>query len=140
MLVKPIIELEALRTAEFQPSRPEPYLRRMAKTDGDKVAIEAHKEFVGHQIGLAIKALGTNQSKVASDYGLSGTNRLNQWIKGLYYPDPYFLKRFCDDTGFTTDFFYRGLRGGVSSARVDDLRAADAASSGASPEEVRQEP
>lgn len=32
--------------------------------------------------------------------------------KGDRYPDPWHLVRFCDETGFTTDFIYRGrLRG-----------------------------
>ena len=55
-----------------------------------------------------------------------GSNRLNQWERGLYYPDPWFLKNVADDWGFTMDYFYRGARGGVSDERAADLRRAAA--------------
>lgn len=32
----------------------------------------------------------------------------------LRYPDPYHLTRFCDATGFTTDFIYRGRLKGIA--------------------------
>lgn len=33
---------------------------------------------------------------------------------GDRYPDPYYLCRFCDGTGFTMDFLYRGHLRGIS--------------------------
>lgn len=39
-------------------------------------------------------------------------NTWGHYEDGTRYPDPYHLVRFCDMTGFTTDFIYRGrLRG-----------------------------
>ena len=32
---------------------------------------------------------------------------------GDRYPDPYWITRFCDDTGFTADFIYRGHFRGI---------------------------
>lgn len=42
---------------------------------------------------------------------------VNTWRgfeKGEKYPDPYHLVRFCDSTGFTTDFIYRGRFKGIA--------------------------
>lgn len=39
-------------------------------------------------------------------------NTWRNYEKGERYPDPWLLVRFCDATGFTMDFMYRGrLRG-----------------------------
>lgn len=39
-------------------------------------------------------------------------NTWRGWEKGEKYPDPFQCVRFCDATGFTMDFIYRGrLRG-----------------------------
>lgn len=42
---------------------------------------------------------------------------VNTWRNyegGKRYPDPYHLTRFCDATGFTMDFIYRGRFRGIS--------------------------
>lgn len=108
----------------------------MPKTDEQHAAAATHKEFVGTQLRLAREAMRLTQTKVSAAYHLGKSNKLNQWEAGRYYPDPYFLKRFCDDTGFTMDWFYRGLRAGVSSERVDDLRRAEAGSAAVAEAEV----
>jgi transcriptional regulator with XRE-family HTH domain len=100
------------------------YLAGVRKTPGDRVRSSQYKEFIGHQLMLAREAVGLTQAKMARKYEMS-PNKLNQWERGLYYPDPWFLKSFCNDYGFTTDWFYRGLKGGVSSERADDLRRAE---------------
>jgi hypothetical protein len=41
-------------------------------------------------------------------------NTWNHYEKGDRYPDPYHLVRFCDKTGFTTDFIYRGHFRGIA--------------------------
>lgn len=39
-------------------------------------------------------------------------NTWRNYESGKRYPDPYHVCRFCDETGFTMDFLYRGhLRG-----------------------------
>lgn len=94
----------------------------MPKTLEEKILASAHKEFVGQQLKAALAAINKDQTAISKQYHLGKSNRLNQWLSGLYYPDPYFLKEFCSDYGFTMDFFYRGIKAGVSSERVDDLR------------------
>jgi transcriptional regulator with XRE-family HTH domain len=76
---------------------------------GDRIQASQHKVLVGHQLMLAREAVGLTQAKMARAYGMS-PNKLNQWEHGLYYPEPLFLKSLCDDYGFTTDWFYRGVR------------------------------
>lgn len=102
------------------------YHRRVTKTAMDKIAASRHKEFVGRQLVLAREAIGRTQTQLAREFGMKASNKLNQWERGLYYPEPWFLKQLSDHYGFTMDFFYRGVRAGVSSERVDDLRRAEA--------------
>lgn len=40
-------------------------------------------------------------------------NTWRNFEKGEKYPDPFHLVRFCDATGFTTDFIYRGRFKGI---------------------------
>lgn len=40
-------------------------------------------------------------------------NTWRGWEKGEKYPDPVGLVKFCDATGFTTDFIYRGRFRGI---------------------------
>jgi len=105
------------------PSHAFPYLVAMAKTARDKIKASEHKEFVGRHLMLAREAVGLTQARLARAYGME-PNKLNQWERGLYYPEPWFLSRLCDDYGFTTDWFYRGVMAGVSAERADDLRRA----------------
>jgi hypothetical protein len=41
-------------------------------------------------------------------------NTWGHYEDGSRYPDPYHLVRFCDLTGFTTDFIYRGRFRGIA--------------------------
>lgn len=41
-------------------------------------------------------------------------NTWRNFETGAKYPDPYHLVRFCDMTGFTTDFIYRGRFRGIA--------------------------
>jgi transcriptional regulator with XRE-family HTH domain len=41
-------------------------------------------------------------------------NTWGNYEKGAAYPDPAHLVRFCDATGFTTDFIYRGRFRGIT--------------------------
>ena len=41
-------------------------------------------------------------------------NTWGNYEAGVRYPDPAHLVRFCDATGFTTDFIYRGRFRGIS--------------------------
>lgn len=90
-------------------------LARLAKTD--------HKVFVGQNLALARTSLGKSQAAFGRDFGVA-SNKLNQWESGLHYPDPYVLRQMCDDLGFTMDWFYRGVRAGVSEQRAAGLRQA----------------
>lgn len=98
------------------------YFQGMAKSVQDRVVASSHKEFVGDQLRLAREALGLSQAALARQYGMKASNKLNQWERGLYYPEPWFMKRLCDDYGFTMDWFYRGMKAGVSAERAADLR------------------
>ena len=40
-------------------------------------------------------------------------NTWQHYEAGERYPDPYHLVRFCDATGFTADFIYRGRFKGI---------------------------
>lgn len=95
-----------------------------------KQGASALKVRVGRNLALAREALGRTQSQLAREYADFGITppKLNQWEAGLHYPDPFFLAQLCDDYGFTMDWFYRGLKAGVSVERAADLRQAEAAS------------
>lgn len=133
--------------ADFQKSRvrsseaPEGLLASsllaMAKTPSDQIKAATHKEFVGENLTRARKAVGLNQTAFAKELGVT-PNRLNQWEAGLYYPDPWRLGQFCEDRGFTMDWFYRRILAGVSSERVADLRRVAAEAGEAQPAPVRQ--
>lgn len=84
----------------------------------------AYKEFVGENLIAARKAMKLKQAAFARKLGIA-PNKLAQWESGLHYPDPWVLRAFCDETGFTMDWFYRRVRSGVSSERADDLKRAE---------------
>jgi transcriptional regulator with XRE-family HTH domain len=97
----------------------------MRKGGPAQIAKSDHKAFVGQNLALARTSLGKSQAAFARDFGVA-SNKLNQWEAGLYYPDPYVLRQMCDDLGFTMDWFYRGVRAGVSEQRAAGLRQARA--------------
>jgi transcriptional regulator with XRE-family HTH domain len=98
----------------------------MAKTPESRIIASTHKEAVGQNLTKARMALGKIQIELARELGIK-SNKLNQWEQGIYYPDPWILKRLCEDHGFTMDWFYRGVRSGVSVERADDLKRVEAA-------------
>ena len=106
------------------------YLRAMAKTARARLNASNHKEFVGTQLAIARTSLGFSQAALARKYDMK-PNKLNQWERGLYYPEPWFMKQFCDDFGFTMDWFFRGMKAGVSAERADDLRRVEEERTGA---------
>jgi DNA-binding transcriptional regulator YiaG len=121
MTVKPQSSGDGVRGAEQrQPEQPV-ILDAMAMSLEARTKRANHKEFVGQNLVDARKAVGLKQAQLARKLGIT-PNKLNQWEAGLYYPDPWLLKQLCEDYGFTMDWFYRRIRAGVSSERVDDLR------------------
>src|SRR5882757_9853263 len=76
------------------------------KSPETRAALSTHKEFVGQNLTDARKAIRWSQAKLAKEWGI-GQPRVNQWEAGLYYPDPWLLVKFCEDHGFTMDWFYR---------------------------------
>ena len=83
-----------------------------------------HRRQVGERLVLAREAVGKRQVDWAREYGLPTHSKLANWEAGTHYPSPWFLAQVCEDYGFTMDWFYRGVRAGVSAARADDLRRA----------------
>jgi transcriptional regulator with XRE-family HTH domain len=94
---------------------------KKAKSPEDRMNSALHKEAVGENLAKARASLKITQSAFGKRYGIA-QNKLNQWESGKYYPDPWFLKKLCEDYGFTTDWFYRGVMAGVSDERADGLR------------------
>jgi hypothetical protein len=81
-----------------------------------------------HEIGDRIKKVRKlydgNRTRYAEEYSLDGkpvhhtTWRL--WEEGLYMANPEVMVDFCDRTGATMDYIYRGILSGVD----EDLKAA----------------
>lgn len=111
----------AFKSSEQGPRGRRAKIRPMSRTTAARIATATYKEFVGQNLIDARKSLGWKQAKLARELGIA-TNKLNQWEKGLYYPDPWLIKKFCEDYGFTMDWFYRRIRAGVSAERVDGLK------------------
>lgn len=94
--------------------------------------IEAdHKRFVGQNLALARTALGATQADWTRDYNLGSPSKISQWEKGTNYPNPWILRRLCEDYGLTMDWFYRGVRAGVSADLAANLRRVEQESAAA---------
>ena len=87
-----------------------------------------HQIRVGERLRLAIEAKGLTQVAVCKALGVS-TSKLGNWLRGDNYPDPYFIKRFCDRYGVSADWIYRGVVSGMSADVADALWKREAASS-----------
>lgn len=78
-----------------------------------------HKVEVGRRLRIAIEAIGASQADVARELDVN-PSKLGNWLRGENYPDEWFITRFCDRYGVTTDWIYRGLvsesASGVASA------------------------
>lgn len=85
-----------------------------------------HKRFVGENLRLAREAVNQKPSAWTKKYPtfLTTQSKLDNYESGRHYPPPLFLKRLCDDYGFTMDWFYRRVAAGASALVVDGLRQA----------------
>jgi transcriptional regulator with XRE-family HTH domain len=79
-----------------------------------------HKLEVGRRLRAAIEALGLTQAGVASTLN-TAPSKLGNWLRGDNYPAAWFVKRFCDRYGITTDWIYRGIVSGIDSDLADKL-------------------
>lgn len=73
-----------------------------------------YKVEVGDRLRIAIQALGLSQAEVSRELSVS-PSKLGNWLRGANYPDQWFIKRFCDRYGVTTDWIYRGVVSGAAS-------------------------
>jgi DNA-binding transcriptional regulator YiaG len=121
MTVKRSVGGDAIRCAEGRTLAPVATLYRMSKPLSARNTRATHKEFVGENLVTARLALRRSQAALARELKIA-PNKLNQWEKGLYYPDPWLLKQLCEDHGFTMDWFYRRLRASVSAELAADLK------------------
>ena len=62
-----------------------------------------HQAQAGYRFGRLLKALGLTQAKAALELGVS-KQRMNNWVKGVAYPDTYSLYKLCRTRG--ADFNY----------------------------------
>ena len=72
-----------------------------------------HKSFIGHNLMIARESIGMKPSVFSRRLGIS-QQQLWNWETGLNYPDPQVLSLACSEFGFSMDWFYRGIRAGVS--------------------------
>lgn len=72
-----------------------------------------HKAEVGRRLRIAIEGVGRKPAQISAQFDVS-PSKLGNWMRGDHYPDPWFLKQFCDHYGLTADWFYRGLMSGVA--------------------------
>lgn len=69
------------------------------------------KPDIGRRLKAARSIVFSSSAACARAFGIPA-NTWNNYESGKRYPDPVHLARFCDGTGFTMDFLYRGrLRG-----------------------------
>lgn len=79
-----------------------------------------HKAQVGQRLREAIEALETTQTAVGEALGVS-QSKLGNWLRGDNYPAVWFVKRFCDRYGVTTEWIYRGIVTGMRADLADRL-------------------
>lgn len=96
-----------------------------------------HKSAVGRRLRVAIEALGLSQAAVCREFGESPP-KLGNWLRGDNYPDEWFIARFCDRYGITTDWIYRGMVAGVASDVAGAIWKAEQASEAAPGEADRK--
>ncbi len=70
------------------------------------------KPAVGRRLRAARSILYPSSDACADAFGIP-VNTWRNYEKGKRYPDPWHLSRFCDETGFTMDFIYRGRMRGI---------------------------
>lgn len=89
-----------------------------------------HKAEVAARLRVAIEAVAGSQIKVCRELHIS-PSKLGNWLRGENYPDPWFIKRFCDRYGVTSDWIYRGVASGAASDVAGALWRVAQASEGA---------
>lgn len=87
-----------------------------------------HQVQVGERLRMAIEAKGITQAAVCRALGV-GTSKLGNWLRGDNYPDPYFIKQFCDRYGVSADWIYRGVVSGMPEDVADALWKREGAAS-----------
>lgn len=90
-----------------------------------------HKQECGLRLRQAIDGVGLRQVEAARIMRVS-PSKLGNWLRGSNYPDPFALALFCDATGVTTDWVFRGRLPGWASPVGAPPASASAASSAAS--------
>ena len=90
------------------------------RADNAGVSSDRYKIEVGARLRMAIEALGLTFAHVARELDES-PSKLGNWMRGANFPDPWFVRRFCDRYGVTTDWLYRGQVSGVASGVADAL-------------------
>lgn len=84
------------------------------RSDNAGMPANQYKRDVGARLRLAIEALDLSFAEVARELDES-PSKLGNWMRGTNFPDPWFVRRFCDRYGLTTDWLYRGQVSGVAS-------------------------
>lgn len=108
--------------------------------DHPTVSEKLHKAQVGRRLRAAIEVLGLSQTEVANALGVT-PSKLGNWLRGDNYPAAWFLARFCDRYGITTDWIYRGIVTGMAKGLADSLWASEQSASpqdAKAPRAVRQ--
>lgn len=85
-----------------------------------EISEATHKVQVGRRLREAIEALETTQTAVGEALGVS-QSKLGNWLRGDNYPAVWFVKRFCDRYGITTEWIYRGIVTGMRTDLADRL-------------------
>lgn len=79
------------------------------------------------------------QAQWARDYEKTPQN-VNNWLRGLSYPDVELMIKLCEKRGFTLDWLYRGVDVGISKVWEEYLRDKSRASQVVSRAKERQAP
>lgn len=105
--------------------------RKPAWPENPAMGNTRHKIEVGRRLRIAIEALEISQADVARELSVT-PSKLGNWLRGENYPDEWFISRFCDRYGITTDWIYRGVVSESASGRASALWKAARASEGES--------
>jgi len=87
--------------------------KNLHRHNGDMAHIKAPKNsemkaLICARFAAAVKAYCSNQAQVARELDID-PRQLNGYVKGKNFPDESLVVRFCDITGCTTDWIYRGI-------------------------------
>jgi transcriptional regulator with XRE-family HTH domain len=79
-----------------------------------------YRQQVGQRLRIALEGLGIGQREVARETGISH-QRLNAWLQGKYYPDPFWLAQLANKYAITTDWIYLERTAGMPAEWVEFL-------------------